>query len=183
MKEHEVDRAARHGIEGRIVLQADRFKVGDGPWQDNDGNAVADPLQAQEKPRTLKYGGREWEMANPRPFYSSHQPLVILESPLAGDVDANMAYARACLLDSLQRGESPIASHLLHTQVLDDTQPTHRTMGIEAGLAWYRVADKCVVYTDRGISGGMRAGIERADEYGVDVEYRQLESGEGQVAA
>ena len=48
--------------------------------------------------------------------------LVILESPFAGDVKRNTAYARAALRDSLLRGEAPIASHLLYTQdgVLDD---------------------------------------------------------------
>lgn len=38
---------------------------------------------------------------------------VILESPYAGDVEKNIEYARLCLKDSLLRGESPIASHLL----------------------------------------------------------------------
>ena len=38
--------------------------------------------------------------------------LVILESPYAGDVEANVEYARACVRDSLSRGEAPIASHL-----------------------------------------------------------------------
>ncbi|MFC0245845.1 hypothetical protein ACFOLL_12490 [Falsochrobactrum ovis] len=109
------------------------------------------------------------------------QPLVIMESPYAGDIAANESYARACLLDCLRRGEAPIASHLLHTQVLDDMQPDERELGIEAGLAWYRVADKCVVYADRGVSGGMAKGIERANRYGVPVEYRTLN--EGQVAA
>lgn len=109
------------------------------------------------------------------------KPLVIIEAPYAGDIEANTAYARACLLDCLQRGEAPIASHLLHTQVLDDLQSDERHLGIEAGLAWYRVSDKCVVYTDRGISGGMEKGIERAKQYGVTVEYRSLN--EGQAAA
>lgn len=103
------------------------------------------------------------------------QPLVIIETPYSGDVEANTAYARACLLDSLRRGEAPIASHLLHTQVLDDMQPDERSLGIEAGLAWYRVATKCVVYTDRGISGGMKMGIDRAGRHGVPVEYRSIE--------
>lgn len=111
----------------------------------------------------------------------SPQSLVIIESPYAGDIAANESYARACLLDCLRRGEAPIASHLLHTQVLDDMQPDERKLGIEAGLAWYRVADKCVVYTDRGVSGGMAKGIERANRYGVPVEYRTLN--EGQVAS
>ncbi|QWK79070.1 DUF7768 domain-containing protein [Ochrobactrum sp. BTU1] len=102
--------------------------------------------------------------------------LVIIETPYSGDVEANTAYARACLLDSLRRGEAPIASHLLHTQVLDDMQPDERSLGIEAGIAWYRVATKCVVYTDRGISAGMKMGIDRAGLHGVPVEYRSIEN-------
>ena len=39
--------------------------------------------------------------------------LVIVESPYAGDVEANEEYARQCVRDSLMRGEAPIASHLL----------------------------------------------------------------------
>jgi hypothetical protein len=42
--------------------------------------------------------------------------LVIIESPYAGEVEANVAYARACMRDSLGHGEAPIASHLLYTQ-------------------------------------------------------------------
>lgn len=63
---------------------------------------------------------------------------VILESPYAGDVGANLAYARAALRDSLMRGETPVASHLLYTQtgVLDDSDPAERELGISAGLAW-----------------------------------------------
>ena len=40
---------------------------------------------------------------------------MILESPYAGRVEENVAYARAAVRDSLLRGEAPIASHLLYT--------------------------------------------------------------------
>jgi len=106
----------------------------------------------------------------------ARKPLVIIESPFSGDVERNKAYARSCLLDSLRRGEAPIASHLLHTQVLDDLRPNEREFGIEAGLAWYRVAEKCVVYEDFGISRGMAEGTARARSHGVPVEYRRLEA-------
>ncbi len=112
----------------------------------------------------------------PKPYNDNHQPLVIIETPYSGDVEANTEYARACLSDSLRRGEAPIASHLLHTQVLDDMQPDERSLGIEAGLAWYRVATKCVVYTDRGISGGTKMGISRAEQHSVAIEYRSIEA-------
>lgn len=102
--------------------------------------------------------------------------LVILESPYAGDVARNVAYARRCLRDSLLRGEAPIASHLLYTLegVLDDTIPVERSLGIEAGLAWRKVAEASVVYCDLGVSVGMRYGIAAAREAGIPVEFRRL---------
>jgi hypothetical protein len=107
------------------------------------------------------------------------QPLrrVILESPYAGDVEANVAYARRALRDSVMRGEAPIASHLLFTQpgVLVDDDPIERWMGINAGLAWGVVAQATVVYADRGISRGMEHGIKMAHAEGREVEVRYLD--------
>lgn len=100
----------------------------------------------------------------------------IVESPFSGDVEANIDYARACIRDSLLRGESPIASHLLYTQegILDDSDPLERAHGINAGHAWMHVCDAVVVYADRGISKGMEAGIRSASFHGIPVEYRKL---------
>lgn len=105
--------------------------------------------------------------------------LVILESPYAGDIDArtlNVEYARRALRDSLLRGEAPIASHLLYTQpgVLRDEVPEERHHGITAGLAWRKVAEASVVYTDLGVSPGMEYGIAAAREAGIPVEYRTI---------
>ncbi|MBR0863659.1 hypothetical protein ACVIWV_005791 [Bradyrhizobium diazoefficiens] len=88
--------------------------------------------------------------------------LVVLESPYAGAVDDNVAYARRCLKDCALRGESAQASHLLLTQVLDDTKPDERALGIALGLAWRSVAAYSVFYTDRGWSNGMRAALDSA---------------------
>jgi hypothetical protein len=108
---------------------------------------------------------------------SALMPLVLVESPFAGDVTANVDYARLCLRDALSRGEAPIASHWLLTQptVLDDNIPDQRTLGIDAGLAWLREADASVVYIDRGISAGMLLGIDAASCAGVRVEFRRLD--------
>jgi hypothetical protein len=99
---------------------------------------------------------------------------VVVESPYAGEVDDNAAYARACLLDCLRRGEAPFASHLLYIQVLDDAKPGERQLGIAAGLAWGACADLVAVYIDRGVSSGMRRGIEDATERGIPIEERRL---------
>jgi hypothetical protein len=103
---------------------------------------------------------------------------VIIEIPYAGDVERNVRYARACLADSLARGEAPFASHLLYTQpgVLDDAKPEERARGIEASLAWRHWADATVVYADLGITPGMRMGIEDAARFthAHAIEYRRL---------
>jgi hypothetical protein len=57
---------------------------------------------------------------------------VIVESrmlaPTPGDIERNVAYARACIRDSLAHGKAPIALHLLYTQpgVLRDEVPEER---------------------------------------------------------
>jgi hypothetical protein len=111
---------------------------------------------------------------------------VIIESPYAGNSRwriiaffqrvQNLRYARAAVRDSLMRGESPIASHLLYTQprILRDEIPGERQQGIDAGLAWRGVAEATVVYADRGISRGMAFGIEAAKASGIPVEHRTL---------
>jgi hypothetical protein len=100
--------------------------------------------------------------------------LVLVESPFAGAVAENIAYLKRCLRDCLARGESPYASHLFFTQFLDDDDQAERALGIDAGLAWGKAAAKSVVYTDRGISGGMAYGIEAAHKAGRPIEYRTL---------
>lgn len=100
--------------------------------------------------------------------------LVILESPYAGNVKRNKIYARTAMLDSLNRGEAPMVSHLLYTQCLNDKIPEQRAKGIEAGLAFKKVINKTVVYTDLGISQGMQYGIDDAKRNGRIIEYRKI---------
>ena len=101
--------------------------------------------------------------------------LVVVESPYAGDVEANTDYARRCVKDALSRGEAPLASHLLYTQVLDDEVPEERYLGVEAGMAWIAEAEASVVYLDLGLTTGMLGGILRARDMGIHVELRGLD--------
>lgn len=104
---------------------------------------------------------------------------VVLETPYAGDVEANVAFARACMADCLRRGEAPFASHLLYTQVLDDLKPEERKLGIDAGFLWAEALGSFeyrVVYVDRGISGGMEAGIQHGKSLKQTIIYRNLKN-------
>lgn len=102
--------------------------------------------------------------------------LVILESPFSGNVERNVLYARSAMLDCLHKGDAPMASHLLYTQVLDDNRPDSRSLGIDAGHAWLSAVQACVVYGDLGLSKGMALGIQRAVAAQVPLEYRKLYS-------
>lgn len=108
--------------------------------------------------------------------------IVVVESPYSAKTRAglseNVMYARRCLHDSLLRGESPYASHLLYTQpgVLDDDIAEERELGISAGLAFQEVADLVAVYTDLGVSLGMARAVKRARKHDIPIEYRSLKN-------
>ena len=101
---------------------------------------------------------------------------VVIESPYAGNVEVHLAYARSCVADSLERGEAPIASHLLYTQkeILDDKIDDERALGIKAGLEWAKHADASVFYIDFGISPGMAEAMADAVKAGRPIEVRML---------
>ena len=102
--------------------------------------------------------------------------LVVIESPFAGDVTRNLRYLRACLADSLRRGEAPFASHGLYAQpgVLDDSDPIQRALGIMAGFAWRPGAAATILCLDLGVSEGMAKGASHSEKIGVPVEHRWL---------
>jgi len=97
---------------------------------------------------------------------------VYLESPYAGNVERNVEYAKRCMLDCISRDETPYVSHLLLTQVLDDTIPHERELGIACGNAMRDGCHCTVVYLDYGVSKGMAYGIEDSVHKGIHVEKR-----------
>jgi len=106
--------------------------------------------------------------------------FVVVESPYGNKdkkiVARNIKFARACVRDCLLLGEMPFASHLLYPQpgILDDEKENERFLGMNAGLALVKNADRTIVYENFGISRGMEYGIESAKKAGRPIEYRKL---------
>lgn len=103
--------------------------------------------------------------------------LTILESPYAGEIEANVEYAQKCMHDMLTRGEAPYASHLLYTQpnVLNDDKPDERALGIAAGFAWKHIKGvNTVFYADLGMSRGMEMAVNYCKEHNMPYEIRCL---------
>ena len=113
-------------------------------------------------------------------YDSTQLKKVVLESRFAAeDVKGlliNKRFTIACIRDCFLRGEAAYASHVIYAQshILDDYVSSERALGIQAGFNWGDCAEKTVVYTDLGISGGMKLGIEHAQKVGREVEYREL---------
>lgn len=103
---------------------------------------------------------------------------VQLESPYRGNnyehTEFNVAYANACIRDCLLNGEAPFASHIQYTNATDDKNANERKLGIEAGLHFLNFAKYTVVYTDLGITSGMKQGIKKALSKEKNVYYRKL---------
>lgn len=80
---------------------------------------------------------------------------VVIESPLAGDVQFNLRYVLWLCRYAYETGYRPIASHMLCTWFMDDANEVERADGI----AWPWVWDPSVPHwfgVDLGMSSGMQ---------------------------
>jgi len=99
--------------------------------------------------------------------------LVSIQSPYAGNIERNVAYARRALRDSLDLGEVPFASHLLYTQVLRDESP-ERQRALECDHAFLAKCDLVAFYADFGISPGMDEAMAKADGLKIQMTIRYI---------
>lgn len=97
--------------------------------------------------------------------------FVYICSPCRGDYEANLQKARNyCRAVMTKRQDVvPIAPHLLFTQFLDDTKPTERSLGLEAGIALLDMCDEIWVFGLDNPSEGMKGEIEYAKEHEIPI--------------
>lgn len=102
------------------------------------------------------------------------KPRVMIESPYAGDIACNIAYAQMAVQHSLSLGEAPFAMHLLYPQVLRDEVPEERELGISCGLAWLAKADLVAFYIDLGTSAGMIEAHSFCRHHSIPMTFRSI---------
>jgi hypothetical protein len=102
------------------------------------------------------------------------RPIVIIESPYAGDLPRNQEYLRRALLHSWEAGECPFASHAIFPLFLDDTLDSERAAGIELGYRFWPFADCIAFYVDYGMSPGMQAAFNKANKHNFCFETRTI---------
>lgn len=94
--------------------------------------------------------------------------IVYIASPYAGDVEGNVAFARAACRLAMEQGNTPVAAHLLYPQMLDDTVPKQRELGIRMGLRLLGACSELWLCGSR-ISGGMQEELKEAWKHGIPV--------------
>ena len=133
----------------------------------------ADPTAGAAVSQVMK----EYRQERRRLFAAKNRKKIYVASKYAGDIQINIENAIWCCHYVIDRGYMPIASHLLYPQILDDSIPRERELGLMFGLALLAACDEVWVFTVNGeVSSGMEKEIEEAKRLGIPV--RQLEMGE-----
>ena len=120
---------------------------------------------------------KEYRKEQRRKFAAKNRRKIYVASKYAGDIQTNIENAIWCCRYVIDRGYMPVASHLLYPQILNDTIPRERELGLMFGLALLAACDEVWVFTLGGeISSGMAKEIEEAKRLRIPV--RKLEMGE-----
>lgn len=107
--------------------------------------------------------------------------LVYVASPYAGDIEQNTEFAREACRFVMNEGHAFFAPHLLFPQVLDDSKPAERTLGLAMGKATLPKCDELWAFGDF-LSPGMMGEIELAEKNNIPVRKIVLqEMAESQV--
>ena len=101
--------------------------------------------------------------------------LVYIASPLSGDVEQNLDFARQACLSAMAQGVTPFAPHLLYPQMLDDNNPVQRELGLKMGSQMLALCDELWLCGDR-ISPGMASEMKQAEE--LDIPVRRISTEE-----
>ncbi len=94
--------------------------------------------------------------------------LIYIASPLSGDVQRNLDFARRACRYAIAQGATPFAPHLLYPQMLDDNDPAERQLGIDMGNQMLKLCQELWLCGDQ-ISAGMADEWKTAEESGIPV--------------
>lgn len=97
-----------------------------------------------------------------------YKPLAYICSPYAGDIEGNTERARRYCRFATDRGCIAIAPHLYFPQFM--SEETERKDALYNGIVLLGKCDEVWVFGDR-ISEGMRAEIQKAEQYAKKIRY------------
>jgi hypothetical protein len=109
-------------------------------------------------------------VAEHHPDHTARKSCIFICSPFAGDVKGNTIRAIRYMRFAIACGAIPFAPHLLYPQVLDETDPSERELGLYFGMTWLGKCDELWVF-GREISSGMSREISKAKIRSIPIRY------------
>lgn len=100
--------------------------------------------------------------------------LVYIASPLSGDVETNLDFARQACLYAMAQGVTPFAPHLLYPQMLDDNDPAQRELGMKMGNQMLALCDELWLCGDI-TSPGMAKERALAEDLDIPVQWVSMD--------
>ncbi len=94
--------------------------------------------------------------------------LIYVASPYQGNVEQNVEDAKAYCRYVMAKGNVPLASHLLYPQMLDDTNPDERQLGIQLGFELLKHCDELWAFGET-LSLGMSLEVAEAESLGIPI--------------
>lgn len=104
-------------------------------------------------------------------------PVVLVLTPWeSGPKGRVRQYIRMCIRDCLVREEIPWASHVMFawTEALYDDDPEQRAEGLAVAKQMSKRCDLIAVYSDLGVTSGMREVLTFAAFQGKKIEHRKI---------
>jgi hypothetical protein len=100
----------------------------------------------------------------------TYRPLIYICSPLSGDVSGNTEKARQFCRFALDKGQIPLAPHLLFPQFMDDCVPEERELAMFMDIVLLGKCSELWVFGDL-ITEGMNTEIEVAKRRRQPIRY------------
>ncbi len=97
--------------------------------------------------------------------------MIYLASPYDGNLEKNVAFAKAGCDFVMKQGHGFFAPHLTYTKILDDSDPRQRKVALEMALTMLKRCDELWVFRFSGedITPAMSVEISFAKQEGIPV--------------
>lgn len=103
---------------------------------------------------------------------------VVVVSPFRASPSRSRKYhtvfAKLLCLAVAHAGHAPFASHLFYPAFLDDNDEVDRATGLACEHAWIERCDELWVWDHWGISQGMQAAIDHAEEWSRPYDHKPI---------
>ena len=131
----------------------------------------SDPTAGQAVGKLMKEYKQQQKAKWRRQYEMKNRPKVYVASKYAGDVEANVAAAVDYCKYVIRQNCIPVASHLLYPQMLDDSVPEQRELGLMFGLSLLAICDEVWCFGDVSESAGVQQEIVEAKKLGKKLRF------------